>query len=197
MFLRTLLRTGVVLAGGVALAASCSRESVDWSQPENLLLREKAEQVDDGMHLEYWTLVDASCRAIFAALRDVEHYPDFVDGVDRVALLDEQGDVKTAEVTQRVIGRQQNATVRWTFSPNDLGIRFETLKSDLSRNQGTYEMQPSPDGKRCLVHSSFVVREGEAAKSVPIGVIASATRDSYVAAARGVKQRAEGGAAPR
>ena len=170
---------------------ACSRgSSVDWSQPENLLLKEQGQQADDGMHLEYWSLVDAPCRSIFAALAEVEHYPDFIQGVDRVALVQELADSKTAEITQRVIGRQQNATVRWSFSPTNLGIRFETLKSDLSRTTGTYEMQASPDDKRCLVHTLFVVREGEAAQAVPIGVLASGTRDSYVAAARGVKQRA-------
>src|SRR5262249_31585698 len=96
-------------------------------------------------------------------------------------------------IAQRVIGRQANAKVRWNLFPDRRRIEFTTLVSNLSRNDGSYEIQPSPDGTRCLVRSAFLVREGEGqAQSVPIGVVVSGTRESFLAAARGVKQRAMG-----
>src|SRR5437867_4221881 len=51
-----------------------------------------------------------------------------------------------------------------------------------------------PDGKRCLVRSRFLVKEGQGmAQSVPIGVLAAGTKDAFLAAAQGVKKRAAGG----
>src|SRR5262249_34230668 len=147
----------------------------------------------DGLELQYWSLVDASCGAVYAALVEVENYPQFITGVDRVAVRSSTPTSKTAEITQRVIGRQQNADVERKFDPARRTIQFDTLETDLSRNTGHYELRASPDDKRCLVHTTFLVRESDAAQSVPIGVLASGTREAFVAAAKGVKQRAAGG----
>jgi len=97
-------------------------------------------------------------------------------------------------MAQRVIGRQSNAKVEWTFHPEKHEIDFKTLNSDLNYNDGHYELEPSPDGKRCLVRSNFLVKEGQGmAQSVPIGVLAAGTKEAFLAAAQGVKKRAAGG----
>src|SRR5262249_54419899 len=103
------VRRGVV---GIALVlAACGEAGVDWSKPENLLLRETSAKKDDGVQLDYWSLVDASCKSVYDALTDVEHYPDFVPGVDRAQILSVEGNSKTIQIAQRVIGRQSNAKV--------------------------------------------------------------------------------------
>ena len=180
-----------VILGLVLIAAGCGETGVDWSKPENLLLREKSAKKDDGVQLEYWSLVDATCKAVYGALADVEHYPDFIPGVDRTQILSADADSKTIQIAQRVIGRQANAKVKWTFHPDRKQIEFTTLSADLNYNDGHYEMESSPDGKRCLVRSTFLVKEGQGmAQAVPIGVLAAGTRDAFLAAAQGVKKRA-------
>jgi ribosome-associated toxin RatA of RatAB toxin-antitoxin module len=180
-----------VLAGLTLLVAACGEAGVDWSKPENFLLREKSAKKDDGIQLDYWSLVDAPCQAVYDALADVEHYPDFVPGVDRTQILTVSGNSKTIQIAQRVIGRQSNAKVEWTFHPDTRTIDFKTLASDLNYNDGHYELESSPDGKRCLVRSTFVVKEGQGmAQAVPIGVLAAGTREAFLAAAQGVKKRA-------
>ena len=182
---------------GVALLlAGCGSRAVDWSAPENMLLREQSAKKDDAVELQYWSLVDARPRAVYDALADVEHYPDFVPGVDTVQLLARTDHTKTVQIAQRVIGRQSNAKVEWTFFPDKLRVEFKTLQSNLSRNDGSFEIQPSPDGQRTLVHSTYLVREGDAGQPVPIGVLATGTRESFLAAANGVKARAGGAGKP-
>jgi len=169
---------------------------IDWSGPENFLLRERATNKDDGVLLEYWSLVDAPAGGVYDALADVEHYPAFVPGVDSVSVIAVDGDGKTVQIAQRVIGRQANARVKWRFQPDRKRVEFTTLASNLNRNDGFYEVEPSPDGKRALVHSSFLVRPGEgSAQAVPIGVLTAGTRESFLAAAKGVRTRASGGTA--
>ena len=180
-----------VLAALSLLLAACGESGVDWSKPENFLLREKSAKKDDGVQLDYWSLVDAPCPAVYDALADVEHYPDFVPGVDRTQLLTVSGSTKTIQIAQRVIGRQSNAKVEWTFHPDARTIDFKTLSSDLNYNDGHYALESSPDGKRCLVRSTFLVKQGQGmAQSVPIGVLAAGTREAFLAAAQGVKKRA-------
>ena len=130
---------------------------------------------------------------MYEAITDVEHYPDFVPGVDRAQILELDGTTKTVQIAQRVIGRQSNAKVKWTFHPDKRQIDFTTLSSDLNYNDGHYELEASPDGKRCLVRSTFVVKPGQGmAQGVPIGVLAAGTREAFLSAAQGVKKRATG-----
>src|SRR5262245_19582359 len=182
------------LLGLLWMLAACGGEpSVDWGGPENFILREKSTKRDDGVQLEYWSLVAAPAQAVYDALADVEHYPDFIPGVDRVQLLTANGNSKTVQIAQRVISRQDNAKVEWTFHPDQRRVEFKTLSSNIAYNDGSYQVEPSPDGTRSLVHSTFLVREGQGmAQAVPIGVLATGTRDAFLAAAQGVKKRAAG-----
>ena len=176
----------------IFVAAACSREKkIDWSAPENFFYHEASSDVDGGVQLVYWALVDAPADAIYKALIDVEHYSDFVDGVDRTQLLDQGENTKTVQIAQRVIGRQNNAKVKWTFQPAAKKIDFKTEQSDLYYNEGAYEVIPSPDGKRSLVKVTFVVKESEHV-NIPKGVLASGTRDSFAAAAKSIKKKALG-----
>jgi ribosome-associated toxin RatA of RatAB toxin-antitoxin module len=183
------------LLGLPLVLVGCGESGVDWSKPENFVLREKSTKKDEAVQLDYWSLVDAPCQPVYDALADIEHYPDFIPGVDRTQLLTVDGNTKTIQIAQRVIGRQSNAKVKWTFNPEKKHIDFTTLASDLNYNDGHYELEPSPDGKRCLVRSTFLVKQGQGmAQAVPIGVLAAGTREAFLAAAQGVKKRATAGA---
>ena len=183
--------TRAAVLGFTLVLVGCGEAGVDWSKPENFLLREKSTSTDDGVQLDYWSLVDTSCKNVYEALSDVEHYADFVPGVDRTQILSVEGDSKTIQIAQRVIGRQSNAKVKWTFNPEKRRIDFTTLSSDLNYNDGHYELDSSPDGRRCLVRSTFLVKQGQGmAQAVPIGVLAAGTREAFLAAAQGVKKRA-------
>jgi ribosome-associated toxin RatA of RatAB toxin-antitoxin module len=179
------LRVPFALLAGVLLTAC--EPSVDWSEPENLLVREKVTDRDGFAELDYWSLVDAPCQRVYDALVDVEHYPDFIPGVQRVQLLAQTDRSKTVQIAQDVIGRQANAKVEWTFDPKKREIQFKTLASDLTYNDGYYKFEESPDKKRCLVKALFVVKQ---AQGLSLGALGQATRESYMTAARGLKKRA-------
>src|SRR5207249_683129 len=83
--IRTAGRT-TVAAAALLLVAACGEKAIDWNAPENLVLREKSSKVDDKVKLEYVSLVDATAKAVYDALADVEHFPDFIPGVDNVQL---------------------------------------------------------------------------------------------------------------
>jgi len=184
-------RQRALVVGAIVFAlAACSRgKKVDWSAPENFFYYETSADVDGGVELVYWALVDAPADGVYKALADVEHYMQFVDGVDRTQLLSASGNVKTIQIAQRVIGRQNNAQVRWTLDPAAHKIAFKTEQSDLYYNEGGYEVIASPDGQRALVKVTFIVKESEHV-NIPRGVLASGTRDSFEIAAKSIKKRA-------
>jgi ribosome-associated toxin RatA of RatAB toxin-antitoxin module len=176
--------------GIVLLAAGCGERGVDWSGQENLILREKSGEKDGRAELEYWSLVDAPCQGIYDALVDVEHYPEFIPGVDTAQVIGQTETSKTILIAQRVLSQQSNAKVEWTFDGARRVIDFKTLTSNFSFNDGHYSFEDSPDRKRCLVRTTFLVRPPEGAQAVPLGVLRQGTRDTFLAASAGVKKRA-------
>jgi hypothetical protein len=176
-----------VLATAIGFAlGSCGGEVVDWSAAENLVHREKLTEQAGGALIEYWSLLDLPCAHLRCARRR-RALPDFVPGVDHVSLVSETPGSKTVQIAQRVIGRQSSAKVEWTFDRDRRRVDFRTLQSDLTYNDGNYQLQPSPDGTRCVVHSSFLVKEG---RGLSLGALSQATRETFMAAARGVRRRA-------
>lgn len=190
------MRVGSLVAAGlsIALLAGCGGgKGVDWNGPENLMVREESATKDDGVELQYWSLIDLPCKPVYEALIDLENYRDFIPGVDSTSLLASTENSKTILIAQRVIGRQNNAKVEWKYDPAKPRIEFKTLASDFSFNEGYYEFESSPDGKRCLLHTLFLVKQKEGTgEPVHEDILAQATRDAYVAAAKGVKKRAGG-----
>jgi ribosome-associated toxin RatA of RatAB toxin-antitoxin module len=176
----------VTLLTALALGG-CGDGGIDWGAPENVLHKEKQTEQAGGALIEYWSLLDLPCDPVFDTLVDVEHYPDFVPGVDSVSIVGSTPDSKTVQIAQRVIGRQANAKVEWTFDRDRKRIDFRTLQSDLTYNDGNYQLQDSPDHTRCAVHSSFLVKEG---RGLSLGALAQATRESFMSAARGVRKQA-------
>jgi carbon monoxide dehydrogenase subunit G len=172
---------------------SCSKgPSINWSAQENFFAVEKSEKTDQGARLEFHSLVDAPAQEVYRALADVDHYADFIDGVSETSLVSAEGNTKVIQITQSVIGRQSRARVKWELHPAERKIEFETLQSDANYNDGHYEVFASPDGKRSYIVSVYIVKEKGAPQNVPIGVLMSATRDSFERAARSVKRRALG-----
>ena len=190
------MRVGALVIAGLGIAmlvVACGGGGVDWSGPENLLVREESDEKDGGVELQYWSLIDSPCKPVYDALVDFEHYRDFIPGVDSTSLLSSTADTKTILIAQRVIGRQNNAKVEWKLDPAKPRIEFKTISSDFSFNTGYYDFEPSPDGKRCLLHTVFLVKQKEGTgEQVPVNQLSQATRDAYVAAAQGVKKRATG-----
>ncbi len=184
--MRALRLPSVFLPSLLALAA-CGEGRVDWNEPENLLLAEEVTDRDGFAELDYVSLIDAPCKPVYDALTAVEEYPQFIQGVDQVQLLQHTQRSKTVQIAQRVIGRQTNAKVEWTFDPERMRIEFKTLSSDLTYNDGYYKLEQSPDGKRCVVRTKFLVKQG---KGLSLDALGQATREAFLTAARGVKKRA-------
>jgi hypothetical protein len=186
-----------LVLGALVSALACQRggpPKIDWTAAENFFVVEKVDKGEEGAtRLEFHSLVDAPADAVYAALAEPENYAAFVEGVTDSGKMTAQGNVKVTHITQTVIGRQNRAEVEWTLHPQEKKIEFKTLKSDLSYNDGTYEVIGSPDGKRSYVISLYNLREKEGGIKAPPGVAVSATREGFAAAARSVKKRAAGG----
>lgn len=176
------------LLGLIILGSACGERGVDWSAPENRLLRENTTSKGDAVLLEYWSLLDAPCQPIYDALAD--HYADFIPGVDTSQLVAQTENSKTTLIAQRVVSRQVSAKVEWTLGKSPLRIDFRTLTSDFAFNDGSYEFEASPDGKRCVLKTSFLVKPAAGEQAPSLAAVSQATRAAFPAAVEGVRKRA-------
>lgn len=171
---------------------ACGERGVDWSAPESVLLDEEVSEEGDAVKLAYASLLDAPCKALYDALADVEHYPDFIPGVHSVQIVAQTANTKTVLIAQQVINRTASAKTEWRFDPGPPLVEFKTLTSDTSLNDGRHVFEPSPDGKRCLVRSTFLVKAAPGGSPPSRGALEQATHDSFLAGMGGVKKRAVG-----
>jgi len=99
----------IVMGFVLLLLAACGERAVDWSEPEAVIMSEAMSQDGEAVKLDYRSLIDAPCRALYDALVDVEHYPDFIPGIDTAQILARTDKTVTVLMAQRVINRTASA----------------------------------------------------------------------------------------
>ena len=117
--MKTKDRMPSAVLGLMVLVVACGEKSIDWSAPENLVYVEKSDTTDDGVRLEYWSLVDAPCKAIYEALVDVEHYPEFIPGVDQTQIVNRTENSKVVLISPRSVGKKPFTPKRLCRTPEN------------------------------------------------------------------------------
>jgi ribosome-associated toxin RatA of RatAB toxin-antitoxin module len=190
------MRSLICLAA-VALAflllAGCHRDKFDWEQHEDFMLSQSEEQLEDGsVRMSFVSMVNAPADKLFSALSDVEHHAEFIEDVSESKLISSEGDrKKVVDITNRVLGRPNQAKIEWTINPETRTIAFKTIESRFTDNSAEYKIEPSPDGKRARVTTVYYLRD-KGGHPFPLHLLRMAIRDSYVASVSGVKRRALG-----
>lgn len=185
--------TAVALALALVSTVGCQRDKFNWEQNEDFMLVQSEEQLDDGsVRMSFVSLVNAPADKLYSALSDVEHHAEFIEDVSESKVISSEGDrKKVVDITNRVLGRPNQAKIEWTFDPEERTIAFRTIESRFTDNSAEYKIEPSPDGKRTRVTTVYYLRD-KGGHPFPLHLLRMAIRDSYVASVSGVKRRALG-----
>ncbi len=186
-----LLRVGILAIAFVT--SGCARSDFDWAQGENLLLKKEIKEQPDGsvkMHLV--SLVNAPGEELYKAFIDVEHHDQFIEGVSESKLVSNVGGVtKVVDVTNRVIGRPNQARVEWTIDREHKTASFKTIEAEFTDNSATYSIETSPDGKRAKITTDYLLRD-KGGHPFPVHTLRQGVIDGYTAALRSLKRRVLG-----
>jgi ribosome-associated toxin RatA of RatAB toxin-antitoxin module len=183
---------GLLAIAIVALGVGCHRERFDWEQKEDFLLVRNEKQLEDGsVRMKFVSLVNVPADDLFRALSDVEHHAEFIEGVTESTLVSTEGNRKVVDIVNNVLGRPNRARIEWMMEPERRKMSFRTLKAQFTDNSAEYTIEPSPDGKRARVTTTYYLRD-KGGHPFPLYSLRMAIRDSYVAAVSGVKRRALG-----
>jgi hypothetical protein len=191
----TLLRLAVLALA--LLGTGCTRGDFDWAQGEDFLLEKKVEQKADGsVEMDFVSLVNAPGEEIYKAFIDVENHDKFIDGVTESKVVSSVGGTKKViDVTNNVLGRPNRAQIEWTIDRDRKRVSFRTVKSDYTDNSADYQVEVSPDGKRALITTHYVLRD-KGGHPFPIHTLKQGVIDGHLAAVRSIKRRVLGGQKP-
>lgn len=187
----TLLRLGVLAFA--FLATDCARRDFDWAQGENLMLEREIKEMPDGsVEMRFVSLVNAPGEELYKAFIDVEHHHEFIEGVTETKVVSTSGSTgKVLDVTNRVLGRPNQARIEWTIDRDNKRMAFKTIKADFTDNSAEYQVEVSPDGKRALITTVYHLRD-KGGHPFPIHALKQGVIDGYASAVRSVKRRALG-----
>ncbi|CAB1128730.1 Polyketide_cyc domain-containing protein [Candidatus Hydrogenisulfobacillus filiaventi] len=99
--------------------------------------------------------IPAAPEAVFAVLSDMSRFPEFMDNVEEITILERGPDTTVS----RWVTRLQGARFRWTerdrFYPGEWRITYEQIEGDLKRFQGYWQLEPDGDGCRVRLVTEF------------------------------------------
>jgi hypothetical protein len=191
----TLLRLAVVALA--FLVTDCARKDFDWAQGENFLLKKEIKEMPDGsVEMRFVSLVNAPGDEIYKTFIDVEHHHEFIEGVTETTVVSSSGSGgKVLDVTNRVLGRPNQARIEWTIDRDHKRMAFRTIKADFTDNSAEYQVEVSPDGNRALITTVYHLRD-KGGHPFPLHALKQGVIDGHVSAVRSVKRRVLGDKAP-
>lgn len=185
------LRWILALTLAVAVTA-CERDTFDWEQRENFKLQKTVEEQPDGsVRMTFVGLVNADPETFFDALSDVEHHHEFIDDVMEVKLVSVKGNTKVVDIRNRVLGRPNEARIKWTIDKPARRVTFDTVEAKFTDNSAEYQIEGSPEGTRSRITTVYYLRD-KGGHPFPLHSLQVAIEESYLKAVRGMKRRALG-----
>ena len=109
-------------------------------------------------HVEVSLDLDAPIEDIWAALMDMEEFPDYMSSVERISILEDDGRTRTAEWSVLLRGSILRWTERATIDHERHQADFVQIDGDLSLFQGRWELADLGAGRtRAQLAVSFEI----------------------------------------
>jgi len=186
-----LLRLGVLALA--LLTTGCARTEFDWAQGEDFLLEKDVKELPDGsVEMDFVSLVNAPGDELYKTFIDVEHHDQFIEGVMESKLVSSvDGTKKVIDITNRTLGRPNQARIEWTIDRDHKTIAFRTLEASITDNAAEYQVETSPDGHRAKITTHYHLRD-KGGHPFPLKSLKQGVIDGYLAAVRSLKRRVLG-----
>jgi len=165
-----------------------NREAVKWNGPVKEIAYEDITKDGKTFTIEMRSRIDAPLDRVWAVLQTPETLADHSDQYKLSKLLKHEGNVKELELHVMALGNLQNFIMRLTFDDAKHVVHLKTLQSTLADITGSYELQPSPDGKKTL-YVYKAKQTDKVALPLSVDVQRSAIKESFVNQVRAMKDQ--------
>jgi len=98
--------------------------------------------------VESMIVIEAPVDEVYAIARDVERFPEFMEDVQDVTILEEEGDRRVSHWVGLI--KEFNRTLEWTeedfWNDREYTCRFQMLEGDFTEYGGTWVFEEDPAG---------------------------------------------------
>jgi hypothetical protein len=125
---------------------------------------------------------------VWEALKQPEKLATMSEQYKKSDLLASEGNKKQVEIHVLTLGNLQQFTVELTFHDDTRTVDVKTLKSTIADIDGSYHLEPSPDGLKTL----YVYKAKQTDKvNLPVStdVQRSAIKESFVSQVNAIKKQ--------
>lgn len=106
-------------------------------------------------YIEVSLPVQAAAEDIYYILKEMDKYPQFMNDLESVTVLERQGNYTITNWVSRVDGR----VIRWKekdiFDDENMHIMYQQIEGDLSRMQGEWILTPLENGTEIKLTVDF------------------------------------------
>jgi hypothetical protein len=179
----------VVLGGAGAYLMKMQADAAKWKEAKEFVKEESTftkEGVVTTMH--FVAIIDGPIDKIAEAMWKIEDSEKVVDTIVMSKLIEEKGNTKTIRMRIKAENLPlQEQVMAFTREPSGYRVSFKSVKSPAQDIEGSYNFEPSPDGKRTRIVYDATAKD-KVSVPLPQSVIEGAMRETFVQTVRGLKR---------
>lgn len=135
--------------------------------------------------------IDAPPDKVWEAMKHPEKLSENSDQYKKSELLKDEGNHKELELHLMALDNLQQLTVAMDFDDANKTLKIKTLTSSIADIEGTYHLEPSPDGQKTL-YVYDAKQTDKVALPISEDVQRSAIKESFVNQVRAIKKQIGG-----
>jgi len=164
------------------------REATKWEGPVEEITFAKLDKDGKVFDIEMHSRIDAPIDKVWAAMKEPEKLSQNSEQYKKSELISESPGKKQLEIHILTLGNLQQFKVELSFDEAAHKIGVKTLESTLAEIDGSYELQPSPDGTKTL-YIYKAKQTDKIALPVSTDVQRSAIKESFVSQVNAIKKQ--------
>ncbi len=106
-------------------------------------------------HVKTSIMISADPKDVYEIAKDMPSYPDFMDDVESVEVIEEEEGSTNTKWVVRLQGRKMEWTEKDEFDEENLVIRYAQIKGDLKKFEGAWTFQPVSEGTEVTLTVDF------------------------------------------
>jgi len=161
--------------------------AVKWEGPIDEIAYASLPKDGKTFTIEMHSRIDAPPDKVWEDMKHPERLSQNSDQYKKSEIIKDEGNVKEMELHVLTLDNLQTLTVRMEFDDATKTLKIKTLTSTMADIEGTYHLEPSPDGQKTL----YIYKAKQTDKvNLPISedVQRSAIKESFVNQVRAIKK---------
>lgn len=107
--------------------------------------------------VEVSTLIRGPRAEVYKLASDMARFPEFMEDVDEVTVLERSGNETVTQWVTRLAGRRFAWKERDIFDDENFHIRYQQIEGDLKKFEGEWILEETPEGTKVTLTVDFEI----------------------------------------